>query len=299
MDLARGEAGALQRLVELTHRRLAVREDDPGFDIFLAQQRNQPVALLGGGDMHQPLLDIDIGGGGARDLDRLGIFEEFVGELLDRRRHRRREEQGLARLGQFGADFLDIGDEPHVEHPVGLVDHQHRTARQQDFPAAEQIHQPAGRGDQDVDALFERGGLVAHRYAADQQRHRELVIFAVFLEILSDLRGEFARRLKDQGARHPGAAAALAQNVDHRQHERSGLAGAGLCDGDKVAAHQDRRDRARLDRSRFGIARLIDGALEFIGKAEVGKSHAVSGKCVSARAPGPAKRLPIRREMSR
>src|SRR3546814_18548466 len=57
-------------------------------------------------------------------LDRLGIVEKLVGELLDRRGHRRREQQRLALLGQLGADFLDIGDEPHVEHPIGLVYHE-------------------------------------------------------------------------------------------------------------------------------------------------------------------------------
>src|SRR3546814_19716804 len=56
------------------------------------------------------------------------------------------------------------------------------------------------------DLLFERLDLIAHRDAADQQRHRELVIAAVFLEILGDLRGKLTRRLEDQAARHPRAA---------------------------------------------------------------------------------------------
>ena len=68
------------------------------------------------------------------------------------------------------------------------------------------------------------------------------MIFAVFLEIIGDLGGEFAGRLEDQAARHAGAAAALAEDVDHRQDEAGGLAGAGLGDADDVLAHQDRRD---------------------------------------------------------
>jgi hypothetical protein len=91
-----------------------------------------------------------------------------------------------------------------------------------------------GRRDQHVDALFERLDLVAHADAADQQRHRELVILAVFLEILGDLSGEFAGRLQDERARHAGAAAAFAQYVDHREDERGGLAGAGLGDADQI-----------------------------------------------------------------
>ena len=206
------------------------------------------------GTVDQPLVDVDVGGRRARDFDRLGIGQELGGELLDRRRHRRREEQGLAALGQLRADFLDVGDEPHVEHAVGLVDDQQVAAVEHDLAAPEQVHQPARGRDQHVDALFERLDLVAHLHAADQQRHRELVIFAVFLEILRHLRGELASRLEDQAARHARAAAALGQDVDHRQHEAGGLAGPGLGDADQVLAHQHRRDRALLDRGRDVVA---------------------------------------------
>ena len=64
------------------------------------------------------------------------------------------------------------------------------------------------------------------------------MIFAVFLEILGDLHRQLAGRLEDQRARHPRPAAALVQDVDHRQHEAGGLAGAGLGDADQVLAHQ-------------------------------------------------------------
>ena len=62
---------------------------------------------------------------------------------------------------------------------------------------------------------------------------RELVVLAVFLEILGDLGGELAGRLEDQRARHARAAAALGEDVDHRQDEAGGLAGAGLGDADQ------------------------------------------------------------------
>ena len=177
------------------------------------------------------------------------------------------------RLGQLGADFLDVGDEAHVEHPVGFVDDQQVAVVEHDLAAAEQVHQPAGRRDQHVDALFQRLDLVAHLHAADQQRHRELVIFAVFLEILGDLRGKLARRLEDQRARHPRPAAAFGEDVDHRQDEAGGLAGAGLGDADQVLAHQHGRDRALLDGRRRVIAAVADGAQQLVGKAEIGKRH--------------------------
>ena len=50
------------------------------------------------------------------------------------------------------ADALDVGDEAHVEHAVGLVDDQDLDAGQQQLAALEMVEQAAGRGDQHVDA---------------------------------------------------------------------------------------------------------------------------------------------------
>ena len=71
-----------------------------------------------------------------------------------------REEQRLARCRQQRDDPLDIGDEPHVEHAVGFVDHQDLDIVQQDLAALEQVEQAARRGDQHVDALLQRALLV-------------------------------------------------------------------------------------------------------------------------------------------
>jgi hypothetical protein len=40
--------------------------------------------------------------------------------------------------------FLDVGDEAHVEHAVGFIDHQHVAAVEHDLAALEQVHQPPG-----------------------------------------------------------------------------------------------------------------------------------------------------------
>ncbi len=275
MDLADGKAIALQAGRQFAHRRLAVGKDDRGVEIVGAQQAAQRLALVAAGGFDQLLFDQRIGAGRACDLDRFGVGEKLVRQLLDRRRHGGRKQQCLARLGQFGTDFLDIGDKPHVEHPVRLVDHQQLAARQQDVAALEQVHQPAGRRDQHVDAFFQRLLLVAHRYAADQQRHRKLVIFAVFVEVFGDLRGQFARRLEDQRARHPRAAAALCQHVDHRQNEACRLARSGLRDADQVAPHQHRRNGLALDRRRIVVTGIADGFQKLVGQAEIGKAHRI------------------------
>ena len=233
----------------------------------------QRVLLLVGADLDQALLDVDVGGRRPGDLDPPRVVQELRRQFLDRRRHGRGKQQGLARLRQLGADFLDVGDEAHVEHAVGLVDHQQLAVGEHDLAAAEQVHQPARGGDQHVDALFERLHLIAHLNAADQQRHRERVVFAVFLEILGDLHRQLAGRLEDQRPRHSRAAAALVEDVDHRQHEGGSFAGAGLSDANHILAHQNRWDDAGLNRRRLGVAAVRYCAEQFVGKAEIGERH--------------------------
>ena len=83
------------------------------------------------------------------------------------------EKNSVCRVnGRQLEDALDVGDEAHVEHAVGFVDHHDLHAGQQQLAALEVVEQAAGRGDQHVDAAVELGFLVAEGDAADQQRHR-------------------------------------------------------------------------------------------------------------------------------
>ncbi len=127
------------------------------------------------------------------------------------------------------------------------------------------VEQPAGRGDQDVDAAVQLAVLLIEGDAADQKRHRQLVVLAVALEAFGDLGGQLARRLQDQRARHARFGAAAGQDLDHRQGEGGGLAGAGLGDADDVAAHQHLGDALGLDRRRRGVA-AVGHSLEDFGR---------------------------------
>jgi hypothetical protein len=273
MDFTRRETVTLQALGQFAHGGLAVGENDRGADIVGAQDVAQHFALLARSALHLVLGDVGVGRGGTGHLDVLGIAQELVGQLLDRRRHGRAEQQGLALRGQLGADFLDVGDEAHVQHAVGFIDHQHVAAVEHDLAALEQVHQPPGRRDQHINAALQRLHLIAHLHAADQQRHLEIMVLAIFLEILGDLRGQFARRLQNQAARHQRAAPSMRQNVDHRQHETRRLARTRLGNGDQVAHHQHGGDGLGLDGRGRIIAGGHDRAQQFFRQAEIGKTH--------------------------
>ena len=189
--------------------------------------------------------------------------------LPDFRRHGGGEEQRLAGERNQLADALDVGDEAHVEHAVGLVDDQELDAVEQQPSALVMVEQAAGRRDQHVDAAGELGILIAERDAADDQRDVELVVDAVFGKALFDLGGEFARRLEDERARHAGAGAALLQHGQHRQHEGRGLAGAGLRDAEHVAAGEHVGNGLILDRGGGLVTGRRDGGENFFGQAEM------------------------------
>ena len=122
--------------------------------------------------LHHPLFEAGHGGGRRRGFDAFGIVQELAGEALDFGRHGCGEEQGLAREGQRLADALDVGDEAHVEHAVGFVDHQDLDAGEQQFAALEMIEQPARRCDHHIGAAIDLGCLFVERNAADQAGRR-------------------------------------------------------------------------------------------------------------------------------
>ena len=178
----------------------------------------------------------------------------------------------MARRRQQLDDALDVGNEAHVEHAVGLVDDQDLHGAHHQLAALEVVQQAARRGDQDIDATVDLPVLVGEGHAADDERHRELVILAVDLEALRDLGGELACRLEDERSRHAGSDPSVGQDIDHRQRERSGLAGPGLRAPKHVAALQDVRNRLGLDRCRLGVSGLGHRPLNFGAQAETGEA---------------------------
>jgi hypothetical protein len=85
-------------------------------------------------------------------------LSRLVGQLLDLVREGGREEQGLLLGGQQREDLLDVADEAHVEHAVGLVQHQDLELAEVEVALALVVQQAARRGDEDLDAA--RSALV-------------------------------------------------------------------------------------------------------------------------------------------
>ncbi len=123
-----------------------------------------------------------------------------AGNRQNPRRHRRREERRLARVGRGLENRVEILGETHVEHLVGLVEHQDLQGVELQRLAAHVIERAARRGDDDLRAALERGDLLVHRRAAVERQHGQPDAFRVLVDRLGDLHRQFARRHEHQAA---------------------------------------------------------------------------------------------------
>ena len=217
---------------------------------------------------------------------------------------RRREHQRLA-LARHGGDHLaDVVDEAHVEHAIGLVEHQRLDAREVHGAPLEMIDEPARGGDEDVHAAPQRGDLRLHADAAVDGRRRAAMHVdridrggfgagglqnqarvrprpdllgrgPVGLHALLHLRGELARGRDHQRADRPwpGTGALAHEALEDRQREAGRLAGAGLGGGHHVAAGERRGNRLGLDRRCGVVALFLEGTKQRGRQAEIMERH--------------------------
>ena len=133
-------------------------------------------------------------------------------------------------------------DEAHVQHAVGLVQHEYLHARYVDQSLAGVFQQATGRGDQYVCALLEHSAVAGARYAAhdDGRFHRK--ILAIRFKRLIDLCSQLTRGREHKGAYDAFTALfsylARRQPLEYRQRERCCLTRPRLRAAENVTARQ-------------------------------------------------------------
>ena len=171
-----------------------------------------------------------------------GVRDRVVHEPLDQRVdvtvESGREEQPL-RVGRgLGQQLGDLGQEAHVGHLVGLVEHGDLDVVELAGAALDQVAEAARGGDDDLDAAPERVHLPVVRHAADGGLEEDADRAAERHQRVGDLHGQLAGRHQDQGL---GAGAAA------RGHPaRRGPAAAGRTPGS--CRSRSGRGRARPGR---------------------------------------------------
>ena len=199
---------------------------------------------------------------------------QFGGQSTHRAIEGGGKQHGLARGRRQRADALDVVDETHIEHAVGLIQHQHLQLRQVDTAAIEVVKQTAGCGNKEVDATRQLAVLYRIRRAAIKTYDTLTHILAVAHGLLSHLLRELARggqheytRLRGHAVLRRGQRRCHRQHVQCGQHKRGGFAGTGLGGANDVAAFEQRRNRLGLNGRRCDIA--AGGKCRLEGRSEI------------------------------
>ena len=204
---------------------------------------------------------------GPRDRDADRVDEVLVGDAADAGRHRRGEQRHLAAGGDGLEDLVDVLGEAHLEHLVGLVEHQHAHPVEDQRAALEVVDDAPGRADDDLGAAGERPllGQVGGATVDGDDGHA-VQVPGERGQRLGHLQGELPGRRQDDGLHGRDRGVDVREQ---RQAEGGRLAGAGLRDADEVAPGEQRRDRVRLDGGGLGEAEVRDGAAHRLGQREV------------------------------
>ena len=261
-------------------------EDDRGRRILGVEDAHD------GGGLVEPLDDegglTDAGSvfgalGRRRDRDALGVAQVFARQLVDALGHRRGEEHRLPRLGCLGEDGLDVLDEAHLEHLVGLIENDRLDLAELERSAIAQVERASRSGDDHVDAAAQGLDLLTCRSAAVDRDQAHAHGLAVAAEGLGDLQGELTGGHEHQSAGLLAVAPGI-EALEDRQGEGRGLARARGGLAQHVAAADEQRDRGSLDGRGLLVAEGIECGEEVApqsqgGKVETGVVHGRTLPC--------------------
>ncbi len=261
----------LQEVGEAVGAVLRPREGDDAPDLAPREELEEELRLQLLRHRVDGLRDADGGSRLALQVDRRRGVEDVARELGDRAGHRRREEQVLPLGGEVPQDALDVGEEAHVEHPVGLVDDEDLQPVELRVAETEVVEEAAGSRDDDVDPGAEGVLLRPHADAAEDGGARERRVDGELPRVLVDLGGQLARRRDDQDAREP--ARLPDETVEDREDEGGRLAASRHRAGEEVLAGEGGGDRVVLDRGGPREAQLLDAAEEVGVETEGREGH--------------------------
>ena len=246
--------GAFEEVHDFIGAALGTAEDDDGFPLDLVEEGEEQGLFLGEG---HGIHDVADGVGGlltGADLDADGIVEGPGAEGFDGGRDGGGEEEGLPLFGTLEEDAADIGKETHVEHAVGLIEHDIAGEVEAEGALAEVIQESARGGDHDIDAIGEGFALGTVTDAAVDEAGTESGELAELEEIVVGLLGEFAGGFEDETTR---AGSVGAETAEDGEGKCGGLAGAGLGGSNDVLAFEEEWDGLLLDRGGLDVAQCV------------------------------------------
>ena len=189
--------------------------------------------------------------------------------------HGRREQPRALVFGRERQDGVELFFEAHVQHLVGLVQHQMADAVQLHGLALDQVNQAARRGDDHVARRLQLANLCGDVGAAVHgHRADALLVLGKLLQLLGNLLAQFTGGRQHQGLHVVPLGVEV---VEQRQSKRRRLPGACLGKADEISvAFQQKGNGLGLNVGGRLEPHLGDGLQERGGKPE-------GVKCVQCR----------------
>ncbi len=124
VDLRGGDPALCKGLGDSGSLVLGLGKDQDAEHAAVANELRQERRLVLPGKVHDGLVDRVHGNLLRCDGYSRRVLQQLLCELLDLRGHGRREHGGLPAVLRSLGDPTDVGNEAHVEHAVGFIDHQ-------------------------------------------------------------------------------------------------------------------------------------------------------------------------------
>ena len=130
--------------------------------------------------------------------DPLRVCQGLSCQSFDLRRESGREEHGLPFGRDVFEDAFHVGQEAHIEHAVGFIEHQDFHTLEPGIALVEMVQQAAGAGDQDLDTVAQGAHLGRGTHAAIDGGAADVRTRSQVADGFVDLFGEFAGGGDDQ-----------------------------------------------------------------------------------------------------
>ena len=260
-----GEAALGEFIARLLRATLGLGEHHREFAAIGLQDARKKFDLVHGVHAPHMLLDrIDRGVvvAGIAGANVRGVRHVATREIDDLPGHRCGEQHRLALVGDHRHDALNVGQEAHVEHLVGLVEHQHAHVRQVHVAAVGEIDDAPGCADDHIDALGQCLDLRFVCATAVDGEHAKAFEATGALEVGGHLQTEFAGGADDKSLRLAGGStegvvaggAGGVKALKQRDAEAERLTGARLGLADDVVALKGHGHALLLDGKSVGNA---------------------------------------------
>lgn len=169
------------------------------------------------------------------NIDLHVVSEKIFGKFANFPRPRGGPHQNLTIGSDLADDLADLGFETHVQHSVGLVEHQISATLEGSSASLQEIDQSSGRGNENLDASAKIHGLLVLGSAAEYARVPDVRPSSEIGRDLLNLLGEFSGRGQHEGDGSSSASRVLVVDMDDgRENVSQSFTGSGLGDTDHV-----------------------------------------------------------------